>query len=63
MFKYKHNFLASVNNKRNVEIDSPASSGSQGNYVKFNGVPSLSLEAALTIVNSYPANVENMASS
>jgi hypothetical protein len=44
-------FLASVNNKRNVEIDIPASSGSQGKYVNFISVPWFSLEAALSIFN------------
>jgi hypothetical protein len=38
-----------VNKKQNVEIDSAASSGGQGNYMKYVSFPWLRREAALSI--------------
>jgi hypothetical protein len=44
-------FLARVNKKKNVEVDSPASSGRQGKYIKYVSLPLPPLDAPLTIYN------------
>jgi hypothetical protein len=40
-----------VNKKQKVEIDSPASSGGQGKYMKYVSFPWLPREAALSVLN------------
>jgi hypothetical protein len=44
-------FLARLNEKRNVEIDSPAASGGYGKYMKYISFPWPPLEAALSVFN------------
>jgi hypothetical protein len=47
-----------ANKKQNVEIDSAASSGGQGNYMKYVSFPWFLLEAALSILN-FSRHVKN----
>jgi hypothetical protein len=47
----KNSFLPPLNKKQNVEIDSPASSGGQGKYMKYVSISWPPLEAALSIFN------------
>jgi hypothetical protein len=48
-----HRFLAAVNKikKKKNEIDSPASGGGQGKYVKYVSFPWPPLEAVLSVFN------------
>ena len=47
----KQSFIALLNKKQNVEIESPASSGGQGKYTKYFSFPRSPLEAELSIFN------------
>ena len=50
LFRRRTDFKQRVNKKQNVEIDNPASSGGQENYMKYATYTRLPFEAALSIL-------------
>jgi len=54
------NILALVNKKHNVEIDSPASSGGQGKYMKYVNFSWSPPEAAVPFLNVGPLLIKNI---